>query len=60
MLCRTKFNFQKFLHDALIVLVCCKCISEKNSDFCLIQYYRLVLCNQGGECLLRSMHCVLI
>jgi len=35
MLCSTKFNVQKFLHDAVIVLVCCKCFSEKTVTFAL-------------------------
>jgi hypothetical protein len=35
MLCSTKFKVQKFLHDAVIVLVYCKCISEKTATFAL-------------------------
>jgi len=35
MLCSTKFNVKKFLRDVLIVLVCCKCISEKAVTFAL-------------------------
>jgi len=49
-------SHSRILYGALNVFVCVGRISEQTAAFALYNINRLVLYNQGGECLLGNMH----